>query len=51
MIDDYAIPTIMYNESKEKDEIKLNEREPIEKYDTEDENPTFDTTFGELRML
>ena len=50
MVDDYVIPAIMYNESKEKDEIKLNEREPIEKYDTEDKNPTFDTTFGEFNL-
>ena len=50
MVDDYVIPVIMYNESKEKDEIKLNEREPIEEYDTEDENPTFDTTFGEFNL-
>ena len=50
MIDDYVIPVIMYNENKEKDEIRQNERKPIEEYDTKDENPTFDTTFGEFNL-
>ena len=52
MIDDYAIPAIMYNESKEKDEINPNKIKPINKEEfTEYENPTFVTTFGEFNML
>ena len=52
MIDDYAIPAIMYNESKEKDEINPNKIKPINKEEfTEYENPTFNTTFGEFNML
>ena len=52
MIDDYAIPAIMYNESKEKDEINPNKIKPINKEEfTEYENPTFNTTFGEFNMI
>ena len=51
MIDDYVIPAIMYNESKEEDKIEPNTTESINKENfTEYENPTFDTTFGSFDL-
>ena len=52
MIDDYVIPAIMYNESKEKDEINKNTIRSINKEEfTEYENPTFYTTFGKFNIF
>ncbi len=45
------IPVIMYNETKEKDEIKLNERNSGEYENKEQENPTFDTALGQFNLI
>ena len=45
------IPVIMYNEIKEKDEIKLNERSMGEYENKEEENPIFDTDLGPVNLI
>ena len=45
------IPVIMYNEIKEKDEIKLNERNSGEYENKEEENPIFDTDLGPFNLI
>lgn len=45
------IPVIMYNEIKEKDEIKLNVRSSGEYEDKEEKDPTFDTNLGQFNLI
>ena len=47
----FEIPVIMYNEIKEKDEIKLNERSSGEYEDKEEEDPIFDTDLGPFNLI